>query len=120
MTGPASYPSLGRADRQSLQAASESALVADLQGVLTGLPLDAFPVALCCDRGGMIEPEGWSITLLSARRIDHTIHARLGFFFTEVVGGCNCHDDPIRYAEYRVLELTLDCQTGGLDWRASG
>jgi hypothetical protein len=120
MTGLPTYRLLDEADLRRLQAVSETALVADLQAVLTGLPLDTFPVALCCDRGGMIEPEGWSINLLSARRTGRVIHARLGFFFTEVVGGCNCHDDPIRYAEYRVLELTLDCLTGGLDWRASG
>lgn len=117
MTGPPSYPSLDGTNRRRLLAASEAALGAKLQSVLTGLTLDAFPVALCCDRGGMIEPEGWSIDLLSVRRTDRAIQARLGFFFTEVVGGCNCHDDPTRYDEYRVLELVVDCPTGGLNWR---
>ena len=120
MTGAPDYPPLVGADRQRLQAASEAALGASLQRVLTGLSPDAFPVALCCDRGGMIGPGDRSINLFSARRAGRAIHARLGFFFTEIVGGCNCHDDPTRHAGYRVLELTVDCQTGCLDWRASG
>lgn len=108
---------LDECDINEFLKASGSELRSSLQSALARLPFDALPFTQCCERGGMVEREGWSIDLLNAERADSRIVARLGLFFTEVVGGCNCHDDPVRYNEYRVLELVIDCPTGRLTWK---
>ena len=36
------------------------------------------------------------------------ISADISVFFTEVVGGCNCHDDPVGYPACCRLRLRVD------------
>jgi hypothetical protein len=91
-------------------------LVDGLRAALRELDTEALPQRLCCERGGIIKPESWSIDVLEAQRQDGTVSVRLGLFFTEIVGGCNCHDDPANYNEYRSLRLTIACPSGELTW----
>lgn len=52
--------------------------------------------------------------VLSEGETDHAITANVGVFFTGVVGGCNCADDPTpvdEQSEYCVIQLVIDKRT---------
>ncbi|MEZ5541890.1 MAG: hypothetical protein R3F42_07590 [Pseudomonadota bacterium] len=43
------------------------------------------------------------------------IHARAGLFYTGIIAGCSCADDPTpveEQAEYCVVDITIDRLTG--------
>lgn len=107
---------ISRAGLAALHQAEDVDLAAKLRDLLQAFSADDLPNPLCCDRGGVISPEDWSIDLIDANREDNAVRARLGLFFTEVVGGCNCHDDPARYSEHRLLTVLIDGATGDLVW----
>jgi len=107
---------LGDAGLSTLRQASPANLAATLGTALRELSADALPAALCCDRGGVIQHPGWSIRVRDTRHHDGRVEARIELFFSEVVGGCSCHDDPTVHDEFRTLGLTVDCATGALAW----
>ena len=45
---------------------------------------------------------------------------RLGVFFAEVVGGCNCHDDPVATHSYALLGLRIARSDGAAVWASLG
>ena len=85
-------------------------------GSLSALSPERLPLNACCSRGGIPDSEDWSLSCLSTVRAGSTVTARLGLFFTEIVGGCNCHDDPSRFNDYQVVTAEIDCVSGSVRW----
>lgn len=71
--------------------------------------LEALPLALqrCCNQGGLADPAGLTVSVLDCELTPGAARARLGVFFVEVVGGCNCNDDPVEVNAYCELDLTV-------------
>lgn len=110
---------LSRTQCAALTVANMADLPGTLIDILATLPVDALPSETCCSRGGIIDASDWSLSALRIDRSDAAISARLGLFFTELVGGCNCDDDPARFSDYRVLALAIDTPSGDLRWMAA-
>jgi hypothetical protein len=60
----------------------------------------------------MIDDRDIETTILCMEQAADQISARIGVFFTEIVGGCNCNDDPLETNAYCVLEVVIDRTTG--------
>lgn len=107
---------LSPAQRDGLAVVAAEELPALLASVLASLPHDALPLRDCASRGGMIDPADCAISTLQVNRTATTMTARVSVFFTEVVGGCNCHDDPARYNDHEIFRAEIDLNDGQVKW----
>lgn len=71
------------------------------------LSLDTIPLYLATEQGGIIKPESISLSILSTSEDDNNIKIKAGFFFTEIIGGCNCDDDPSEANVYCVFLISI-------------
>ena len=100
-------PSLAAAVRDWGTEAFTSTLKADIEA-LDGACLPLYPGT---QAGGHIDDSDLTVTVLSARACGPVIESRIGVFFTEVVGGCSCGDEPFTRPGYCQLRVTIDLQT---------
>jgi len=82
-----------------------------LTQVLESLPVDALPLIECTTQGGYIDAQSMGVSVLKMTPLEHDWQATVGVFFTEVVGGCNCADEPYRVNGYGEFILTIHRQT---------
>jgi hypothetical protein len=75
---------------------------------LQGLQSGALPLEHATTQGGHVDDSDLSVTVLRTVENDHSVEAEVGVFFTEVVGGCNCHDDPLAVNAYCEMRVTID------------
>ena len=68
---------------------------ATLVRALERLPHGTLPLHEACTQGGMVDDSGLSISVLRHAISDTHVTLRLGVFFADIVGGCDCPDDPI-------------------------
>ena len=68
----------------------------------------ALPLQQGVAYGGVADSSNLAVSVFSARGDDGAIHAEVGVFFTEVVAGCNCGDDPMDLHAYCVMRLSID------------
>ena len=94
-----------QASRQSLRDGSfERALKRELENLPTG----TLPLEQATSRGGRVDDHDISVTVISAKDTGEAIQARVGIFFTEIVGGCGCGDDPIPENTYCEMRVSID------------
>jgi hypothetical protein len=62
--------------------------------------------------GGVADGSKLAVSVFSVRADDGTIHAEVGAFFSEVVAGCNCGDDPMELHAYCVMRISIDRVSG--------
>ncbi len=67
------------------------------------LPLHSFTT-----QGGQVDNKQITATIMQIDELEKLIHARVGIFFTEVVGGCSCGDDPYSVNAYGELLVVID------------
>lgn len=87
-----------------------------LKDELASLPAGSLPLEAGCDQGGRVDDGSARFTVLLARADAQGVQVRLGVFFTEVVGGCSCGEDPFSVDTY--CELDLAIQAGDARLRA--
>ena len=108
---------LALAQCDALREVTATELSSTLLPILSALPLNSLPLDDCASRGGMIDPEDWSFSALSVDRTASALSARLSLFFTEIVGGCNCHDEPSVYHGHELVVAEIDLPSGRISWR---
>jgi len=82
-----------------------------LQQAIEALGSDCLPLAAGTREGGHVTDEGLAVSVIEAADRGACIAVRIGVFFTEVVGGCSCGDDPYTLPGYCQLQVTIDKQT---------
>jgi len=88
------------------------ALTLALVRALQALPPGSLPLGAVCRQGGLVDERDLAFSVLSLNATDARISARVGVFFGEVLGGCNCSDDPVVFNAYGVLLIAIDRVTG--------
>jgi len=83
-----------------------------LKSVLTQellqLDNDALPLQKATNFGGSIKPEQLDLVILSTTENNDDLLIKTGVFFTEIIGGCNCHDDPTEENIYCEVLITIN------------
>ena len=79
--------------RRALVAWGTPAFVPALKSEIEALPAGSLPLDDATTQGGRVGGEPVTVTVLQTEDAGEAIHARLGVFFTEVVGGCSCGDE---------------------------
>ena len=82
-----------------------------LKGALERLPPGTLPLALATTQGGQVDDSDISVTLLAVRDDGNVIRARVMVFFSEIVGGCSCGDEPVSANGYCELVVSIDRRT---------
>ena len=82
---------------------------------LRGLSIDALPLQQGLKQSSMALDHALSATILDARELGDNYIIRAGLFYTGIVAGCNCADDPTpqdEVNEYCEALFTIDRRTG--------
>lgn len=101
--------------KRSLASFGSPGFEAALKEELAALGPDELGLQQALTAGSTARSEGIGIMILRQQETSRNIQLRAGVFFTSVLGGCACADDPTpenEDAQYCELEITIDRQTG--------
>lgn len=79
-----------------------------LRDELQALGGDGLPLHLGVNEGGMVDASRVQVTVIRSAADPAEIRATVGLFFTEVVGGCSCGDEPEAKPVYCEMQLHID------------
>jgi hypothetical protein len=68
----------------------------------------ALPLQQGVAHGGVADGSDLAVSVFGVREDNAAIHAEVGVFFSEVVAGCNCGDDPMDLHAYCVMRVSID------------
>lgn len=83
-----------------------------LKRELESLPNGSLPLEKCTSRCGIVDDSHISVTVINTRQYESCIQAKIGVFFTEIVAGCVCGDDPTPENAYCEMLIRIDQATG--------
>lgn len=101
--------------RRSLAAFGTPDFVAVLREELAALGPDALGLQQALTAGSAAMSDDIDVMLLRQSETSDSLGVRIGVFFTSVLGGCACADDPTpenEHAEYCELDIVIARETG--------
>ena len=97
---------------QTLQAWDQDKFFETLTSELNQLEKGLLPLQACLLKGShVVEDEDCKFMLIGSSSNDQSIELTIGVFFSSVIAGCACADDPTpedTYSEYAELRITID------------
>ena len=100
----------------SLAACGAGRFEAALKAELVSLPPGSLPLQQATSQGGIVDENSITVSVLSSELSAGRIESRVCVFFDEIVGGCNCHDDPVASHSQCILLVGIDRRTGEADF----
>jgi hypothetical protein len=79
---------------------------------IQGLPVDRLPLAAACQHGGHVDAASLRAGTVRSLRDGNAIIVTIGLFFDELIGGCNCSDDPVAATSYAEFDVCIDLAGG--------
>ena len=79
-----------------------------LKSAIESLAADTLPLHTFTTQGGLVDDSNITASIMQIDEQENSIHARVGIFFTEIVGGCSCGDDPYSVNAYGELMAVID------------
>ena len=95
----------------ALHEAHPGMLAKALKHELENLPAGTLPLENGTSRGGFVDDSDISVTVISVIQDENSIQAKIGVFFTEIIVGCGCGDDPIPENAYCEMQISIDRKT---------
>ena len=83
-----------------------------LKNEIENLPAGTLPLHAGTSQGGYVDDSDITATILRVADDKETIQARSGVFFTEIIVGCSCGDDPIPANAYCEMQIDIDKSSG--------
>ena len=102
---------------------NDDGLTKVLNEELRGLPIDALPLQQGLSQSSVALNHRLSATILNTDEGAHEYIIHAGLFYTGIIGGCNCADDPSpqdEVNEYCEVTITIDKVTGKAVARLAG
>lgn len=96
---------------------SEESFARTLKQELENLPQGSLPLARATTQGGYVDDANICCSILSFESRGTTIRAKVGVFFTEIVIGCGCGDDPFEQNAYCEMMVEIDKHTASANTR---
>lgn len=99
---------------RSLAAWGTTSFYAILKDELEALDSAALPLQQALARSSYVTDSGFSVTIISVAEERDKIRAKIGVFYTGIVAGCSCADDPTpvdQQTEYCELRLEIEKAT---------
>jgi len=82
-----------------------------LKTELEGLIMGSLPLEKATTQGGQVDDSEISVTVIDAFDRETSIQAKVGVFFSEIVGGCSCGDEPVAENAYCEILVSIDKRT---------
>jgi len=82
-----------------------------LKHELENLPAGTLPLEKGTNRGGFVDDSDISVTVIRVKQNQNSIQAKVGVFFTEIIVGCGCGDDPMPENAYCEMHIIIDRTT---------
>ncbi len=82
-----------------------------LKAELEALPAGSLPLAQGGTLGGYVDDSTLVASVLRVTETAETIDAVVGIFFSEILTGCSCSEDPAIQDAYCELMLAIDKRT---------
>ena len=82
-----------------------------LKHELENLPAGTLPLEKGTNRGGFVDDSDISVTVINVAQSENSIQAKVGVFFTEIIVGCGCGDDPMPENAYCEMLISIDRTT---------
>ncbi len=79
-----------------------------LKRELEHLQPGTLPLEQATTQGGQVDDGNISATVVEVREDGGVVHARVGIFFNEIVGGCSCGDEPLSVNAYCQIQVSID------------
>ncbi len=79
------------------------------------LPAEQLPLQQGLQHTSYVSSEPFSVMVLAASDEPHLIHVKAGAFYSGIIAGCSCVDDPTpmsTIAEHVVLQFDIDKRDG--------
>jgi hypothetical protein len=92
----------------SLQAWGTDSFTGVLKKELQELGSGVLPLHEGVSQGGIVDDSNISASVLHVTENEESIAASVGVFFTEIVGGCSCGDDPMEANAYCEINVRID------------
>ena len=86
-----------------------------LKSEIESLPSGSLPLEEAVTRCGIVDDNDISVTVINTSQNSTSIKARVGVFFTEIVAGCVCGEDPTAENAYCELLVRIDKITAAAD-----
>jgi hypothetical protein len=93
--------------RLALDTRDRATLASSLLSQLEQLAADVLPLQDCVHLGGWADTDDLKVSLTRLTPGGGNMVAEITVYFSEQVGGCNCHDDPSRHPVVAQLEIAL-------------
>ena len=100
---------------RSIQAWGTPAFESTLKAEIAQLGAEALPLQQGLSAGSVGLDDNVSAIILGVSESPSAVHVRAGLFYTSIIAGCACADDPTpenEYTEYCELELEIDRVSG--------
>ncbi|MGD8803274.1 MAG: glucosamine--fructose-6-phosphate aminotransferase [Gammaproteobacteria bacterium] len=100
----------------TLPASGSADFVHALKCQLESLPAGSLPLEQGTSQGGYVDDSDISVTVIRVSEKNGRIQGKIGVFFTEIVVGCGCGDDPFPVNAYCELQISLDKNTAEMEF----
>jgi hypothetical protein len=82
-----------------------------LKGEIEGMGAETLPLDQGTSQGGLVDDSKITATVLTVADDASSILADVGAFFTEIVAGCSCGDEPDSINAYCRMRIRIDKTT---------
>jgi len=96
---------------RALQEAQPGSVEKVFKRELENLPASTLPLEKATTRGGFVDDSDISVCVISLKQDETGIQAKVGVFFTEIIVGCGCGDDPIPENAHCEMLISIDKTT---------
>jgi hypothetical protein len=79
-----------------------------LKQEIEALPPGTLPLQSGVTQGGLADDAGLTAVVLRTGDAGSAVEVVVGIFFTEIVAGCSCGDEPMALNAYCELQLRID------------
>lgn len=99
---------------RSLQAWNTSAFKEILKQEVEQIDAELLPLQQGLSQGNYVADAEFSVMIISVREEVASIRVKMGIFYSGIIAGCSCADDPtpvVEHTEYCQVQLDIDKQT---------
>jgi len=96
---------------ETVQPCNSSCFEKVLKRELENLPSGILPLEKGTNRGGFVDDSDISASVISVKQDENEVRALVGIFFTEIIVGCSCGDDPMAENAYCEILISIDKTT---------
>ncbi|MGB5278363.1 MAG: glucosamine--fructose-6-phosphate aminotransferase [Gammaproteobacteria bacterium] len=101
---------------ETMRAGASGSFARTLKRELESLPAGCLPLQEAAVHCGIIDDSNISVTVIRTSQNTTRLQATVGVFFTEIVAGCVCGEDPSPVNAYCEIRVGIDRTTADVDF----